>query len=58
MKRRRRRNPDRKWTLGEIKAANKRAGKHFFDRDTLKFFGDSMSNFGVRREGNSMIVYL
>lgn len=20
---------------------------HFFDRDTLKFFGDTMSNFGV-----------
>jgi hypothetical protein len=21
---------------------------HFFDRDTMRFFGDTMSNFGVR----------
>lgn len=22
---------------------------HFFDRDTMKFFGDSMANFGLRK---------
>ena len=22
---------------------------HFFDRDTMKFFGDTMKNFGVRK---------
>ena len=22
--------------------------KHFFDRETMKFFGDTMKNFGVR----------
>ena len=22
---------------------------HFFDRETMKFFGDKMSNYGVRR---------
>lgn len=26
-------------TIAEIKAANKKNGYHFFDRDTLKFFG-------------------
>ena len=23
-------------------------GRHFFDRKTMKFFGDTMSNYGVR----------
>jgi hypothetical protein len=26
-------------------------GGHFFDRDTMRFFGDSMRNFGVRDGG-------
>jgi hypothetical protein len=25
--------------------------RHFFDRDTMRFFGDTMSNFGVRDGG-------
>jgi hypothetical protein len=26
-------------------------GGHFFDRETMRFFGDTMSNFGVRDGG-------
>jgi hypothetical protein len=26
-------------------------GGHFFDRDTMRFFGDTMRNFGVRDGG-------
>jgi hypothetical protein len=29
---------------------------HFFDRDTMRFFGDTMSNFGVRDAGEKMVV--
>jgi len=32
-------NPDRKWTIAEIRAANRGAGYHFFDAKTMKFFG-------------------
>jgi len=24
-------------------------GSHFFDRDTMRFFGDTMRNYGVRK---------
>ena len=52
-----RRNPDKRWTLAEIKRANERGGGHFFDRKTMKFFNDKMSNFGVRHVGGKVIVY-
>lgn len=32
----------------ELKYNVAQTGSHFFDRKTLKFFGDSMSNYGVR----------
>jgi hypothetical protein len=37
-------------TPSELKYAVEQAGhdSHFFDRDTLKFFGDTMKNYGVR----------
>ena len=37
-------------TLSELKVAVEAAGheRHFFDRKTMKFFGDTMSNYGVR----------
>lgn len=31
-------NPERRWDIHEIKDANRAAGMHFFDRDTMKFF--------------------
>lgn len=37
----------KKPTLGEIRAANERGGFHFFDRKTLRFFGETMRNYRV-----------
>lgn len=34
----------------------KQAG-HFFDRKTLKFFGDTMKNYGVRDAGTHWELY-
>ena len=38
-------------TPSQIKYEVEVAGheRHFFDRKTMKFFGDTMSNYGVRR---------
>lgn len=46
----------RTWTLSAIRAANRKAGSHFFDRPTMRFFGDTMASFAVRVEGGA--VYL
>ena len=37
-------------TPSQLKANVEAAGheRHFFDRKTMKFFGDTMSNYGVR----------
>ena len=37
-------------TPSQLKAAVEAAGheSHFFDRSTMKFFGDTMRNYGVR----------
>jgi hypothetical protein len=41
-------------TASDIKAAvSGREDSHFFDRKTLKFFGDTMSNFGTYTEVGS-----
>lgn len=37
-----------RWTLSAIKAANDKAGRYFFTKDTMKFFGDTMASFKVR----------
>lgn len=38
-------------TASDLKYAVEQSGRepHFFDRRTMKFFGDKMSNYGVRR---------
>lgn len=46
----------KRWTLAAIKAANESAGWHFFDRCTMKFFGDTMSSFAVRCEGCDVYI--
>lgn len=43
-------------TLADIKAANEAAGRYFFSRDTMKFFGDTMRNFAVRHIGGRVFV--
>lgn len=30
---------------------------HFFDRGTMRFFGDTMKNFGVRSAGDNWELY-
>lgn len=56
-----RRNPDafgHTWTLAEIRYVNEHQGNGlFFSRKTMKFFGDKMSNFGVRHVGGRIIIY-
>lgn len=50
-------------TPSELKHKVEQTGSHFFDRKTLKFFGDTMKNFGVIRvvgetkEGEFLEVY-
>ena len=36
-------------TTHELKAKVDATGSHFFDRETLKFFGDTMRNFACGR---------
>jgi len=44
-------------TIAEIAAHNQRAGGHYFDRGTLKFFGQRRSDFRVRSIDGRVIVY-
>lgn len=46
----------KRWTLSAIKAANEDAGRFYFSRDTMKFFGDTMASFAVRYEGGAIYV--
>lgn len=33
------------------------SARHFFDRATMRFFGDTMRSFGVRRIGETVYMY-
>ena len=35
-------------TKTELKSKVEATGSHYFTRDTMKFFGDTMKNYGVR----------
>jgi hypothetical protein len=45
-------------TSSELKSLYERnnPGGHFFDRGTMRFFGDSMVNFGVRDGGTAKTI--
>lgn len=45
------------WRLSEIRAANDAAGRFFFSRDTMRFFGDTMRSFAVSH-GDDGTVYV
>ena len=47
---------DQARTLTEVKILNKQKGGHFFDRQTLKFFGETMKSFKVRNDGGKTFV--
>lgn len=46
-----------RWTIGEINAANKAAGRYFFSRDTLKHFKDSPRNWGVWHKDGRIFIH-
>lgn len=37
-------------TPSQLKSFVEDTGSHFFDRSTMKFFGDTMRNFGLTKE--------
>ena len=46
------------WTISEIKTLIKSGcDNHFFDRDTLKFFGQTMRSFKVRHVNGRVFIY-
>ena len=45
-----------RWTLAEIRSMNEAGGHFFFSRDTMRFFGDTMSNFRVRHIKGAVYV--
>lgn len=40
-------------TISEIKRRTAETSPHFFDRKTLKFFGQTMRSFSVSKEGEN-----
>lgn len=44
-------------TIYEIKEASQEAEKYFFSRDTMKFFGDTMRNFGVFQDNGKIFIH-
>ena len=47
----------KRYTIAEIAAANNRAGGHYFDRDTLKFFGQTRRMFRAIHKAARVFVY-
>lgn len=45
------------WTLSEIRALNEEAGYHFFSKETMKFFGDTMKTLRVKNIDGVRYVY-
>lgn len=45
------------WTISEIKALNEEAGKLFFSKSTMKFFGDTMKNLGVKHTEDGIFIF-
>ena len=37
-----------RYSVQDIKRIHQENGGYFFNRDTMKFFGDRMSDFGIR----------
>lgn len=43
-------------TPAAIRAAVVATGSHFFDRDTMRFFGDTMRNFGAFTDERGRVI--
>ena len=50
------RDNKRDWPLSSIKAENEARGFYFFSRDTMRHFGDRMSNFRVIYSGGRIVI--
>ena len=46
-----------KWTIAEIAKANAEAGGKYFNRDTLRFFGQELSDFEVFQGSGRVFVF-
>lgn len=44
-------------THSELKYQTRETEPYFFTRDTMKFFGDTMANYGVRSAGDCWELY-
>lgn len=44
-------------TPSELKYHVEQTGSHFFDRSSMKFFGDTMANYGVRSKPVEIEAY-
>ncbi len=44
-------------TPAELKYLTEETESHFFTRSTMKFFGDTMRNYGVRSAGDYWELY-
>ena len=44
-------------TIYQIKESTKESSPHFFDRKTLKFFGQTLKSFSVMKDGNRYRIY-
>ncbi len=44
-----------RYTLADIKAMNEAGGGHFFDRKTMRAFGDTMASFAVRHMADGTV---
>jgi hypothetical protein len=45
-----------RWRISEIRAVLDNLGSHFFDRGTMRFFRNTMRDFGVRHVGGNVYV--
>ncbi len=43
-------------TLTQLKALNKKNGGHFFDRDIMKSYGDTMQSLFIETRDNGAVV--
>ena len=51
-------NKSKRMTASDLKFHYEQAqGGHFFDRGSMKFFGDTMANFGVRAQTEFVKTY-
>lgn len=44
-------------SVADVKRLMEEAGSPFFSRKTMKFFGDNMKNFGMRKEDGKIIIF-